>query len=66
MCWQKRKSRQYPDEGTHTHTYIYIYIYIYMKLFREEKTQGLQKMILFVEKFANVSFPFLNVHHQFI
>ena len=56
----------YTHTHTHTHTYIYIYIYIYiylgktgnesdsMKMYRKEKTQGLQRMILFIELFASV------------
>ena len=34
--------------------YIYIYIYDSMKMYRNEKTKGLLKMILFVEIFANI------------
>ena len=59
--------------------YIYIYIYIYMcvcvylrktgnksdnmKIFRDEKTQGLKRMIEFVEIFANIKrFAFFDFH----
>ena len=37
-------------ESHHTYTYIYIYIYIY----KNEKAQDLQRIILFIELFANV------------
>ena len=33
---------------------LHLYIYIYVKMYRDEKTQGLQRIILFVELFANV------------
>ena len=34
--------------------YIYTYIYIYMKIYKTEKIQTLQRMLLFTELFANV------------
>ena len=45
--------------------YIYIYIYIYMKMFKEEKTQGLQRMIIFIQLSAieNLSVFKLSLYH---
>ena len=50
----------YIHTHTHTHTHTHIYIYIEkksgnkpnsMKMYRNEKTQGLKRMILFIEIF---------------
>ena len=38
----------------YTYMYIYIYIYSIMKMYRDEETQGIQRMILLKELFANV------------